>query len=586
MDKHAIYHRVGDNYSYVLDKDTVHIRLRTKKNDIEQVQLIFGDPYDFNGQQWIYKKEYMTKSGSTDLFDYWFIAMTPEHHRIRYGFELQSGQETLIYTEKGFFDHIPNDDVAYYFCIPYIHEIDKFTAPTWVKDTIWYQIFPERFANGDASINPEGTLPWGSTDPTPTNFFGGDLQGVIDHLDYLEELGINGIYFTPIFKAHSNHKYDTIDYMELDPQFGSKETLTELIRQAHQKGISIMFDAVFNHSGFLFPKWQDVIEKGEHSPYKDWFFIHNFPIQTEPRPNYETFAFTPFMPKLNTHHPDVKEYLLEVGRYWVREFHIDGWRLDVANEIDHSFWREFRTEIKAINPDVYILGEIWHDSMPWLQGDQFDAVMNYPFTNAVVEYFAKQSISTKQFEEKIMHVSHMYPTHINEVAFNLLDSHDTPRILTLTNNNIDTVKLIYVFLLSNHGTPCIYYGDEIGMDGGQDPGCRKCMVWEKDSQNIDLFTHIQKLITLRKTIPTFSNDSNLTFIDTHSEVIMYTKESEQDIIFFTLNNTNDKHIVSLPVEGKGKLITDLMNNQELAFDTASLNLSLQSKEFSILHMKK
>lgn len=586
MDKHAIQHRVGTNFSYIYDKDTVHIRLQTKKDDVEKVQLIYGDPYDFTGQEWNYHLLEMTKSGSTELFDYWFISVQPPHHRIRYGFQLTSGIDTLIFTEKGFYPTIPNDDVAYYFCIPYIHEVDKFSAPNWVKDTVWYQIFPERFANGDETINPKDTLAWGSVEPTPSNFFGGDLQGVIDHIDYLDDLGINGIYFTPIFKAYSNHKYDTIDYMELDPQFGTKETLKELIAKCHRIGMKVMFDAVFNHSGLLFPKWQDVLNNGENSIYKDWFHIHEFPIETEPLPNYETFAFVPSMPKLNTNNPDVKEYLLEIGRYWVKEFGIDGWRLDVANEVDHAFWREFRTEIKAINPDVYILGEIWHDSMSWLQGDQFDAVMNYPFTNAVLEYFAKQNITAKQFEEKIVHVMHMYPTHVNEVAFNLLDSHDTARILTLADENIDVVKLIYVFMLSHPGTPCIYYGDEIGMTGGQDPGCRKCMVWDTEQQNLELFTHIQKLISLRQTFKGFGNGATLTFIDTNSEMIMYAKETDTAIIYISLNNTDAVQQTTLPIDVKDKLILDLMTDEELAFDTDTLSISLQPKEFSILYLQK
>src|SRR5699024_5658775 len=209
--------------------------------------------------------------------------------------------------------------------------------------------------------------------------------GIIKHLDYLVDLGINGIYFTPIFKAHSNHKYDTIDYMEIDPQFGDKSTFKELVKACHEKGIRIMLDAVFNHSGYYFSQFQDVLEKGENSKYKNWFHIKDFPIQTDPVPNFDSFAFTSHMPKLNTEHPDVKQYLLDVATYWIKEFDIDGWRLDVANEVDHQFWREFRTAVKSVKQDVYILGEIWHDSMPWLQGDQFDAVMNYPFTNSAIE---------------------------------------------------------------------------------------------------------------------------------------------------------------------------------------------------------
>lgn len=586
MLKEAIYHRPGNNFSYVYKENTVHIRLQTKKDDVDTVSLIFGDPYIFVNQAWQYQKAFMTKSGSTELYDYWFIEIKPEYHRLRYGFELKSNKDTLIFTEKGFYSTIPTDDTAYYFCIPFVHKSDSFQAPAWVKETVWYQIFPERFANGDASINPTDTLEWGSTEPTPTNFFGGDFQGVIDHVDYLVELGINGVYFTPIFKAYSNHKYDTIDYMEIDPQFGDKETFKKMVDVLHQNGIRIMLDAVFNHSGYFFPQWQDVMENGEHSMFKDWFHIREFPIQTAPIPNYDTFAFTPFMPKLNTSHPEVKEYLLEVGRYWVREFGIDGWRLDVANEVDHSFWRDFRTEVKAIDPDIYILGEIWHDSMPWLLGDQFDAVMNYPFTTGAVNFFAKNTISAKEFKQTIINVLHMYPNNVNEVSFNLLDSHDTPRILTLANQSKERVRLLYLFMLSFTGTPCIYYGDEIGLDGNQDPGCRKCMVWEEEEQDRELFTHLQKLISLRKTYPVFGNHGTFSFLESNSDILMYRKTFENEQIVISINHTDQEQSFTIPLEDiENKNVYDLYNDKEIIWSEDAV-LTLGPGEFSILHFKK
>ncbi|EGL82787.1 alpha amylase catalytic region [Caldalkalibacillus thermarum TA2.A1] len=238
------------------------------------------------------------------------------------------------------------------------------------------------------------------------NFFGGDLQGVIDHIDHLTELGVNAIYFTPIFEAYSNHKYDTIDYLQVDKHFGNNELLKTLVDVCHQNGIRVMLDAVFNHAGYYFPPFQDVLKHQEKSKYKDWFHLREFPIQTEPRPNYDTFAFTPFMPKFNTENPEVKEYLLNVAKYWIEEVGIDGWRLDVANEVDHAFWREFLKVVKQAKPDAYILGEIWHNALPWLQGDQFDAVMNYPVTNAALDFFCKGETDAEQFMSRIeaMHV--------------------------------------------------------------------------------------------------------------------------------------------------------------------------------------
>lgn len=549
MIKEAIYHRPKNNFAYAYSKDKLHIRLRCKKNDIESATLVHGDPYVWDKEEgWQYDRTNMIRQASDDLFDYWLVEIAPPYRRLRYGFELINGNEKLIYGEKGFRKTAPTDDMAFYFCFPYLNQIDVFQAPSWVKDTVWYQIFPERFGNGDPTLNPKGTVAWGATAPTPTNFFGGDFQGVINHLDYLVELGINGIYFTPIFKAYSNHKYDTIDYMEIDPQFGDKETFRRLVSECHKRGIRVMLDAVFNHSGYYFPPFQDVLEHKQKSAYTEWFHLREFPVTPEPVPSYDTFGFVGSMPKLNTENPEVKAYLLKVARYWVEEFDIDGWRLDVANEVDHQFWRDFRKEVKAVKPDAYILGEIWHDSMPWLGGDQFDAVMNYPFTNSAIDFFAKNKIKAEDFANSITTVLQMYPANVNEVQFNLLGSHDTPRILTLADGEMDRVKLLYLFQLSFIGTPCIYYGDEIGMEGSQDPGCRACMVWEKTKQNRELFTYVKNLIEMRKSIPAFGNDGTFTIVayDNKSNTLVYQKQSHHRRILFVINNSTEEQNVIRP----------------------------------------
>nr|WP_247739076.1 alpha-glycosidase [Bacillus sp. 165] len=582
--KEAIYHRPKNNYAYAYDKQTLHIRLRTKKNDVNEAHLIYGDPYQFTNGNWQYETAPMTKIGTTELFDYWFVAIQPDFRRLRYGFEVQDNHETIIYAEKGFYSEPITNDTAPYFCFPYLNEEDVFTPPAWVRDTVWYQIFPERFANGNPANNPEGTLPWRSEAPTPTNFFGGDFEGVIEHLDYLVNLGVTGLYFTPIFKATSNHKYDTIDYMEIDPQFGTKETFKKLVQLCHQKGIKVMLDAVFNHSGFYFPQFQDVLKNGESSKYKDWFYMWDFPVKTEPAPNYDTFAFTHMMPKLNTSHPELREYLLEVGRYWVREFEIDGWRLDVANEVSHDFWREFRNEVKAINPDVYILGEIWHDSMPWLQGDQFDAVMNYPYTSAAIQFFAQEALGAEEFAHKTTDALLMYQENATEVAFNLLGSHDTPRILTVCGENKAKVKQLFTFLLSSPGSPCIYYGDEIGMSGGMDPGCRECMIWEEKQQDGELHSFISQLIRLRKENPAFGNKGAFQFIRANDELnyVMYAKTFADTTLLFTFNNSDKSITVDIPYDLKGKTVTNLLTGEEFAHETANVDLVLDAHGFIVL----
>ncbi len=571
MLKEAIYHRPKDAFAYAYDERTLHIRLRTKKDDVDIVYLLFGDPYVWKDGAWQWDKQPMQKSGTDALFDYWFIAVAPPYRRLRYGFELHAENEVLIYTEKGFYKQAPTDDTAYYFCFPFLNHVDVFCAPAWVKDTVWYQIFPERFANGNPRLNPPNTLPWGSVEPTTTSFFGGDFEGIIDHLDYLVELGINGIYFTPIFKAPSNHKYDTIDYFEIDPQFGDKQTFKRLVEECHKKGIRVMLDAVFNHSGCYFAPFQDVLKNGEKSRYKDWFHIREFPLQTEPIPNYDTFAFVPEMPKLNTENREVKQYLLDVATYWIREFDIDGWRLDVANEVDHQFWREFRQAVKAIKPDVYILGEIWHDAMPWLRGDQFDAVMNYPFTNGALNYFAKESVKASEFAHTIVNVLHNYPQNVNEVAFNLLGSHDTPRILTQCGERKEKVKLMFVFQLSFSGSPCIYYGDEIGLTGGQDPLCRKCMVWEKEKQDRDIFAHVQTLISLRKQYRALRfGEFHMLEANDKTNHIAYVKTYDDETIVCVLNHADTSLTWTVPFSLKDKTVINLWTNECMSEQTINI----------------
>ncbi|WP_129726700.1 alpha-glycosidase [Ectobacillus funiculus] len=584
MTREAIYHRPKNNFAYAYDTKTLHIRLRTKKNDIENVTLIHGDPYIWKEGVWQYETSTMNKIATTELFDYWFVAIQPDFRRLRYGFELRSNEEVIVYTEKGFFDEIITKVNAPYFCFPYLNAEDVFNPPAWVRDTVWYQIFPERFGNGDPSIDPKSALPWGSEEPTPTNFFGGDFEGVIQNIDYLVQLGITGIYFTPIFKATTNHKYDTVDYMEIDPQFGDKETFKRLVQVCHENGIKVMLDAVFNHSGFYFAQFQDVLERGASSKYKDWFYIWDSPVQTEPVPNYDTFAFTYMMPKLNTSHPEVREYLLEVGRYWVREFDIDGWRLDVANEVGHDFWRAFRKEVKAIKSDVYILGEIWHDSMPWLQGDQFDAVMNYPYSNAAIQFFAQDIIQAEEFANKATETLLMYPENATEVAFNLLGSHDTPRILTVCKDNKEKIKQLFTFLFSSPGTPCIYYGDEISMSGEMDPGCRKCMIWDEEEQDKDMFHFVAQLIRLRKENSAFGNYGTFQFVTASNETnhVMYTKTFEEQTVLFAFNNSDKEITVDVPFNLKGKKITNLLTGEEVSYGVEHVDLVLAAHGFVVL----
>ncbi|MCH0399849.1 alpha-glycosidase, partial [Enterococcus faecium] len=544
MDTAAIYHRPESEYAFLYTNTRFRIRLRTRKNDIKKVYVLCGDPYTITTEKWYQKQRPMKKCLSTNVHDYWEIEVTSETSRLQYAFHVVGEDNTdCFYGDQGIFPYRENviTEPNFYFRIPYFHQIDRFTIPEWVKETVWYQIFPERFANGDKANDPEHTLPWGSKDPDREDFFGGDLQGVMDHLDYLTDLGINGIYFCPIFKATSNHKYDTIDYYEVDPAFGDKKLLKNLIDEAHKRGIRIMFDAVFNHMGVHSPQWQDVLKNGEKSIYKDWFHIRFFPVdsyqmtdlpETAENIPYDTFAFTPFMPKLNTANPEVQKYLLDIATYWIKEFDIDGWRLDVANEVDHHFWKKFREAVTEIKPDIYILGEIWHSSQAWLQGDEFHAVMNYAFTDSIKDYFAKKKITASQMVSGMNHQQMLYRDQVNEGTFNLLDSHDTARILTLCQGNKELMKSVMAFMFLQKGSPCIYYGTEIGMTGEDDPDCRKCMIWEKEEQDLELFGFIKELVSLRKQLSKIISEGSTQWliVNDREDKLYFTRKLEGQII--------------------------------------------------------
>ena len=413
--------------------------------------------------------------------------------------------------------------------------------PDWVQDSVFYQIFPDRFAR--STRNPAGDLPFELWDSPPTThgFKGGDLYGIADKLDYLKDLGITALYLNPIFASASNHRYHAFDYYAVDPLLGGNDAFQELLNKAHEKDIRVVLDGVFNHASRGFWQFHHVLENGIGSPYKDWFYfdtarLHGrrrwgaYPTTEELQAlqrgedslkaiGYRGWWNLPALPKFNTNTPAVRNFLLDVAKHWVR-LGVDGWRLDVPTEIDDdSFWQEFRYRVRQINPQAYIVAEIWHESHRWLQGDQFDAIMNYDVTRPCLGFFPgkhlnlrvlhqqsnyhgiQHAIDAHEFADRIDHNFRLYKPDITYAQMNLLDSHDTPRFLSCASGDKYALKLAWLFMFTYPGAPCVYYGDEIGIDGEHDPYCRKSFPWDEDKWDQDLLAYVKEAIQLRKKNP-------------------------------------------------------------------------------------
>lgn len=583
------YHEVKSRWSYIADRDKLHLKIRVGKGAVTSAGIVAFDPYSWeppvDGEgPWIFNTEKffsteMVLEHSDDHFDYWFgVVDDVSSLRIRYAFLLDGPEGSFFFGTKGILDREVYENFDYtgtgeafvnFYNFPYLNEEDAYVAPEWVKDTVWYQIYPERFHNGNPDNDPEGVLPWNSTEQVNTNmYFGGDLAGITDKLDYIKGMGITGIYFTPMFKAFSDHKYDTEDYYQIDPSFGTNEEFGELVKEAHSRGIKVILDGVFNHCGWEHPFWQDVLMKGKDSEYYDCFHITgepivNFPVENNrPSPtcyadtlklNYRTFAFVPDMPKWNTANAKVREHLIGVGKFWIEKYDVDGWRLDVSNEVSHDFWKDYRRQLQAVKKDIYLVGENWDSSYPWLQGDQFDAVMNYELLYSLWKFLGDGTHNTTQFDAKMFvqgvgDYLNAYPKPVLQNMFNLVDCHDTPRVMNVVNKDIRRAKLMYALQMFLPGSPSVYYGSEVGMLGDNAEHNRRCMPWEEQPKSHELYAHLKEMIALRSAHPAMKS-TNLkwtTFKDAPKALILEKWEGE-DRVWLMLNNEDREVTLEHPV---------------------------------------
>ena len=397
---------------------------------------------------------------------------------------------------------------------------DFHDTPSWVPDAVFYQIFPDRFARSGRVVDPGNLEPWDAI-PTRHGFKGGDLGGVIAHLDHISDLGANAILFNPIFQSASNHRYHAHDYYKIDPLLGDDALFDEMLAACHDRGIRVVLDGVFNHCSRGFFQFNDILENGDQSPYIDWFNIKGFPIypyhpsQNE-APNYEAWYDLPALPEFRTDNPIVREFLMKVVEYWTRRG-IDGWRLDVAAEITTpGFWQEFRSRVRAINPEAYVVSEIWQDSSAWVNDrEQFDGTMNYLYTGSVISFVAGHRvelatvfdqpwpitppIDANGFERAVTSVLDTYTDQAALGNLTTFSSHDTARILTICGEDEASVRLTALLALTFPGAAHIYYGEELGMKGHREPLSRNPILWDDaDTWNVGMLDTFKELIALRR----------------------------------------------------------------------------------------
>lgn len=526
-------HRANEYPFVSYDRGQLTLRLQARTNDLKSAGVSIGS-----------KTYPMTRVPDSDLHE-WYQVTVPwatgreasySFHAVSGSYRYKTGEK---YKLKG--DRVRPADV-----------------PAWPETTVLYQIFPERFANGDQGNDPANVIPWDGT-PTYANFMGGDIAGVSEKIPYLKSLGVGGVYFNPIFKSPSNHGYETSDFLMVEPRFGTNVEFGALTRELRKNGIRTVLDGVFNHTATNFPQFADIVKNGESSKFKDWFFIKSYPVKVGDPPNYEAWFGFPSMPKLNTANPETEKYLRSVPAFWDKHADIAGWRLDVANEVPPAFWRKFRSEVKKLGRDRWIVGEVWGDGSQWLGGDQWDSIMGYQFRDAVLKFVANGTTKPSEYFRQLMKVHDSYAPGVSRNLMILIGSHDTPRILTLCKGDRDLAKLAATLQLTWIGAPSIYYGDEIGMAGDRDPENRRGMRWQDANPQNDMLIHYKRLIAARNSSKALqSGDAKLLLADDAKGILAYSRTLGKEFAVTAVNRSDKPLAVTLTLP-KGRYHSVLDN---------------------------
>ena len=509
--------------------------------------------------------------------------------------------------------------------------------PSWAADAIWYQVFVSRFANGEPGNDPVGTLPWDTDwakrrpdEDKPLGIhlhfrrYGGDLLGLRQKLPYLIDLGVNALYLNPVFQADSEHKYDTADYRHIDDSFGvadsrlaladetedpktwgwsaSDREFLALLANAHARGLRVIIDVPFNHVGQSFWAWQDVKKHGQESAYSAWFDVLNWgpPLRWNAwdGPNGNLVRFRRSGDGL---HPDVEQHIFAITRRWMDpdgdgdpSDGIDGWRLDAAEQVPHGFWRRFRRVVKSVNPEAFILGEIWVNHAPWLDGEQFDACTNYPFSWAVVDFVrGNAGDATTAFADQFDRLSRREPLSAILAMADLLDSHDTERIATMLlgegvlsdattddpnrrdllrpdNTAYRHQRLAAFVQFTAPGAPMVFYGDEVGMYGGDDPFCRAPMWWPEsaaEGYRADLHSSYRFLCHARQRLPALRRGAfRLVMADNARQLVAFCRWTKDQVVFVLVNGDEHTHVAELNIGAGSQIVSILRGASDLDGD--------------------
>ena len=538
MKKEAILHIPMSEYAYALDDDRVSFRIRTARDDIAFCTLFYGDRSSRNNPVDFYPIP-MKKVAFSSLFDWYEVEFKSKFKRICYYFHLvdDKGESTLYYGDS--FEKENSIDRNDYFQLPYNHRADRLDIPSWAKEAVVYNIFPDSFATDRNCISslPSTSIYKGYE---CKGLRGGIIKGIKENLDYIEDLGFDTIYLNPVFVAGEYHKYDLIDYFHIDPVFGTDEEFKTLIDDIHKRRMRIIIDGVFNHCGWHFFAFEDVVKNGKASKYWTWFHRLEEPVvipdSWKEKPGYECFGYERMMPKLAADNPMVQEYFINVGKYWIENYDIDGWRLDVASEVCDSFWINFRREIKKVKKECLLIGEVWESANHWLDGKMFDSTMNYDFRRHLMRYFAIEDIDTEEFNSRVANMLMRYRKQVSFAQLNLLDSHDVSRFLSLCKGDERKMGLAVVFLMTFVGMPCVFYGDELSVMGDEEKDYRQSMPWNRDRGYLyDLY---KELISVRKREKALREGSFEVDEIKKSGVYIYLRKTDESIIRVIINKTS------------------------------------------------